>query len=202
MTDSKLSALSKGQREALAKRHLSGETLTDLEGYAGLTRPQLKQLFKQQSMRDLMASQQGFYDQATARARLKLHMEVETAADVQIALMGSDSDEMKFKASRFILESVMPQRKIIEGEINVYHAADMQLIVELRDAMQDARTIPAKSNGGTSTFTPYMLTGTEGIEILEPSDSDPQAVGPGGPVGSGTTQEDNPSGEPEPPDAA
>ena len=165
MTNAKLTRLSQGQRQTLAKRHLSGESLHDLEGYAGLDHSQLYNLFKQQGMRDLMATEQGYYDLAAARGRLKLHMSLDDACDEQIGLLKSEHEEMRYKASRFIIESTLPQTKKLVGEVNVWHHAEIEVLASLTDAVSEARLVPNKTNGEQS-FDKYVLIGTEGIETV------------------------------------
>ena len=196
----KLTEITDGERQALVKRHLSGETYSDLAGFAGLDLQQIRQLFKQTKMQDLLASEQGYFDLTTARARLRLHMLGDRAVDKQERLMDSKSEEMQFKASRFILESILPKTEKHVGEVTLNLKADIEMLAHVSDALTTARVIPS-GNGKDHqipSYAPYVLTGTEGIEIAEPSDPEPQ-LGPGGPVGSGLAQERDPDGKPEPP---
>ena len=183
--------------QAMAKAHIGGRSFSELATYTGLTHAKVRQLFKQQAMKDIMAKEQGYLAFLADQANTKLHMNVEDAVDKQIGLMGSKSDEMVYKASKFVIDKVLPDTHIVKGEHNHYHSAEIEVLAGIGTAIQGFRQIPPTTNGQES-FEPYLLKGTEGIELPEPSDT-AHDIGAEGPVGSGPTQESEPDGGPEPP---
>ena len=196
-----LSEITDGERQALVKRHLSGETYSDLVGFAGLELQQIRQLFRQTKMQDLLASEQGYFDLTTARARLRLHMLGDRAVDKQENLMDSKSEEMQFKASKFILESILPKTEKHVGDVTLNLKADIEMLHSVGNMLATSRVVSPDGGNGKAipSYAPYVLTGTEGIEIAESSDPDQLAIESGGPVGSGLAQDGKSDGKPEPP---
>ena len=175
----------------MAKAHIGGRSFSELATYTGLTHAKVRQLFKQQAMKDIMAKEQGYLAFLADQANTKLHMNVEDAVDKQIGLMGS-------KASKFVIDKVLPDTHIVKGEHNHYHSAEIEVLAGIGTAIQGFRQIPPTTNGQES-FEPYLLKGTEGIELPEPSDT-AHDIGAEGPVGSGPTQpQRGTDGKPEPP---
>lgn len=194
----KLSELSLGQRQHLVKRWLAGDSYADMAGYMDLDHTQIVNLFKQQRTKDLMAAEQGYYEMSTARSRLTLQRNQEKAADVQSGLLDSESEEMRYKASKFIIEHTMPSEKRQSEGTTINLNAEIELITSLKEAVNEFRMVPSGTNGKNS-FDKYVLLGTEGIETVEPSSATPEVLGVGGSDGSGPTRENEADGKPEPP---
>jgi hypothetical protein len=197
----KISELTRAQKETLAHRHLAGESYSDLEGYNDLTHGQIVALFKRQDMLDIVAAARGYFEQSAARAYLRMHMLSPRAADVQDELLWSQSEQMKFNASKFVLDKILPQKSSISAEIDVRHHVDGSVLVQAMDTAKEVLTLLKDRKDSGNGIDRFLLRGTEGIETAEPSDPGPPALAElGGPDGSGPAQSDDKAdGKPEPP---
>jgi len=180
---------------------LAGESFSELAGFNGLTRGQVAALFKTQAMLDLMAAAQGYFEASTARTMLRMHMLAPRAADVQDELLESQSEQMKFNASKYVLDKVLPQKVALSGEQNIYHHLDASVLTQSMDTAKAVLTLLKDYRSNGNGIDRYLLRGTEGIETAEPSDPGPPALAElGGPDGSGPAHSDGVNdGRPEPP---
>jgi hypothetical protein len=190
--------------EHLAKCHLGGQTAADLEGYAGLSATEVKNLLRTTGMKDVIAQQQGHLDAMATRLRYKMAINAPDIVD-RMETRGRDMEgnaQISFSADKFILEQIMPKRIEPRTEVGLNISVDLQVLSEVKGILTELQMVRgAGGNGQDHSCDTYVLEGTEGIELLESSDAT-QVLGVTGPVGSGPNPDEvpKPDGEPEPHD--
>jgi hypothetical protein len=206
--DGDLRQLTDAQLRSLAKRHLSGHTSVDLEGFAALSVEQIRHLFHTVRMQRFVKEEQEYLDGFVVRARNRMSYGLEDSIDRMKARGGgSDGPQIAFAADKFLIEQLMPKREHRVVEQHNTHSVDAQFFVQFNDAMTTIKDITGSDTlkGNGQDITPYTLHGTEGIAIAEPEAPVTELVTTGT-LGSGnpplSTEPAEPGddgGKPEPP---
>ena len=186
MSKGKLSHLTDAQLHSLAKRHLSGHTSVDLEGFAGLDVDQIRYLLRTDRMRGIVAEEQQYLDGQAARIRNRMSYGIEDSVDRMKARgSGADGPQIAYNADKFLIESLLPRNERHVVETHNTHSFDAQLVVHFRDALDALKTITGTDTikGNGSDISRYTLLGTEGIATAEPEEPVTELVTPG-PLGS------------------
>lgn len=198
MPKPKLASLTDAQRHSLAKRHLSGHMLTDLEGFAGLDLKQLRTLFQSDRMRRVIGEEQEHLDTTASRIRNRMSYGIEDSVDRMKARgNGVDGPQIAFQADKFLIENLLPKNDRVILESHNTHHVTAEIAVQISDAITTLKDITDRTKGnGQSDLHKYTLLGTEGIATAEPSDTRHELVVEA-PDGSGQPQEQS-RGQPEP----
>jgi hypothetical protein len=172
-----------------------------MDGYAGYSAAEIRQLLQSQGMKDLIAEEKGYYDQVNARARLKWSFDVEDAVERNIAFSKDMTNpQIAFQANKLTIEAFLPKvvKQITENDTHVTINADVvaQIGVQL-DRVAEILT----ANTSRKPLSTYTLTGSEGITALEPEASGGNGSQPASPptLTVVPTKPDDPA---DPPDAA
>jgi len=203
----KLSELSDAQRRSLAKRHLSGHMLIDLEGFAGLSVAQLRKLFSSQRMKTILGEEQQYLDSCAVRIRNRMSYGIEDSVDRMKARgAGSDGPQLAYKADEFLISSLLPkqERHLVENRTEV--SFDAQVAVQITDALDTMKTIMGQGNGNSQIeLSKHTLLGMEGIATIEPDGTTQDLaveVSSGSDSPRPYTGPEDSGGEPEPPPSA
>ena len=187
---SKLAHLTDAQLHSMAKRHLSGHTSVDLEGFAGLTLDQVRYLLRTGRMKKIISEEQQYLDGYTTRIRNRMSYGIEDSVDrMKSRGAGADGPQIAFGADKFLIESLMPKTEKHLVETHNTHSFDAQVVVQINDALDTLKTITGASDtnkGNGQDISKYTLLGTEGIAKIEPEEPITDLVMPG-PLGSDTT---------------
>lgn len=209
----KLSCLTDAQLHSLAKRHLSGHTSVDLEGFAGLDVEQIRHLLRSHKMQKILDEEQQYLNDCSARIRNRMSYGIEDSVDRMKARgTGADGPQIAYNADKFLIETLMPRREHHVVESHSTHSFDAQFVVHFKDALDTLKTITGTDTikGNGQDISKYTLLGTEGIATAEPEAPVTELVTPG-PLGSDSPPpsqpqalqpqagEEVPSGESEPP---
>ena len=103
-------SLTMEQRGVLAKRHLNGASLLELEGYQGLSLAQLRAEFETQRMKDALVEAQTYIDAIVVRGRNRMISEFPGSVD-RMTARGSDKEQpqIAFQADKLIIDHVLPK---------------------------------------------------------------------------------------------
>jgi hypothetical protein len=164
-------SLTRAQKQVIAKRHLSGETAGDLDGYAGYSATEIRALLNTQGMRDIMAAERGHHDLAVSRALLKGAFAVEDAMDRNIA-RGKDQTQpqIAFQADKFLIELVMPKTERHLVEQRTYHVVDPDTVTQIGRELAEVNQL-LKGSPDRPPLSTWTLHGTEGLASSEPTPS-------------------------------
>jgi hypothetical protein len=198
--DTKLSELSDAQLRSLAKRHLSGHTSVDLEGFAGLSVEQIRHLFKTMRMKRFVEEEQQYLDTFVVRARNRMSYGLEDSIDRMKARgSGADGPQIAFSADKFLIEQLLPKQEKHVVESHSTHSFDAQFTVQFNDALDMVKKITGSNTlkGNGQDITPYTLLGTEGIATAEQEAPVTELVTSGLP---GSARPDSQVAHTEPPD--
>jgi hypothetical protein len=139
-----------------------------MDGYAGLSATDIKQLLQTQGMKDILAEKLGYYDQVTARARLKLSFDVDDAIDRHKA-RGKDQTQpqIAFAADKFTIETFLPrhERRVVDNY--THHSFDADVMIQVGEKLAMVTKI-LHTNPNRQPLSTYTLAGTEGIASSEP----------------------------------
>ena len=201
MTTSALNHLSHAQMAVIAKRSLSGESYVEMEGAYGLTYEEITRLIKRQAFKDIMASEQGYFDWVKARMLTKMALEGEDYVDrMQATSRDVSNPNLSFQATKFLIDKILPTTQRVISENRTQVNIDADVIIQAVDRVSEVLT--AIKGANASDYSAYTLTGTEGIETAEPDAGTPTGSNGGvsGPIGSGNHSESVTDGKPEPPE--
>jgi hypothetical protein len=165
------------QRQVIVKRHLAGETCGDIEGYAGLSALEIRNLLQTQGMKDIICEEKGYYDQVNARARLKWSFDLEDAVDRNIARGKDNSNpQIAFQADKLTIESFLPKvvKQVTENDTHV--TFDANIVAQISTSLDKVTEI-LSTNSNREPLSTYTLTGSEGVASLAPEADKPNGSG-------------------------
>ena len=202
----RLTDITDAQRRSLAKRHLSGHMLTDMEGFAGLDLPQLRKLFRQEKTQAILREEQAHLDTTAVRIRNRMSYGIEDSVDRMKARgAGLDGPQIAYKADEFLITNLLPKVERHISEQDVTFRLDAQVAIQINDAIDVLKEITERSTGPSQSLSQFTLLGTEGIATAEPSEATQEIVvedssDPGPTITPRPfTEPEDGSGEPDPP---
>ena len=200
MAHSAIRNLNHTQMAVIAKRSLAGESMSDITGAYGLTFKDLQQLSNRQAFRDIMSSEQGYFDWVVARMRLKMAMNGEDYVDrVQNTGADNSNPSLAFQANKFLIDKLMPTKQHVVSENRTQVNVDAEVLISAGEALN--KIITLFKNTTIPDEETYTFRGTEGIETAElDAGTLESSMSVLGPNGSGNRSENDCDGKPEPPD--